>query len=239
MGSDVPDLNRQFPSASEGLRSMLMTETPAHQATITAFRLDRFAVTNAEFKQFTDAHADWRKERIGGDYLHHWDGNGFAERYRQLPVVFITWHAARAYAASLGKRLPTEAEWEFAARGGLHNPKYPWGDEEPSPVRANYRASGIGAPVPVGSYHANPYGLFDLVGNVWQFCMDAWGPYQADPLRQSKEDLLRMAQVKAERRSIRGGSFDADPLNLRVTARDSHRIDHPVAHVGFRCARSV
>jgi formylglycine-generating enzyme required for sulfatase activity len=239
MGSDPESLKRQFPTASRGLQSMLMAETPSHQVTIAPFRLDRFAVTNAEFKRFTHARPEWRKERIGGDYLRHWDANGFGEKYSHLPVVFVTWYAARAYAAWLGKRLPTEAEWEFAARGGFRDSRYPWGNEEPTPIRANYRASAVGEPVPVGSYRANPYGLFDLVGNVWQFCLDPWAEYPAGPVRQSIEDLRRMEQAAAQRRAIRGGSFDADPLNLRVTARDSHQVDHAVAFVGFRCAKSA
>jgi formylglycine-generating enzyme required for sulfatase activity len=152
-------------------------------------------------------------------------------------VVFVSWDAAVACAEWEGKRLPTEAEWEFAARGGLDNPKYPWGDEEPTPSRANYGKSGIHARVQVGSYRPNPYGLFDLAGNVWEFCFDEWNAlYQSDPQHQTDQDIRRMQSATPERRVIRGGSFDASEFNLRVTARDSHRSSNPVAHVGFRCA---
>lgn len=239
MGLDPDLLVKQFPAPSEGLRSMLLAETPAHEASIPPFWMDRFAVTNAEFQKFTRSRPEWRKERVAGDYLRHWHGDDFPRSLSRLPVVFVSWHAAVAYAAWAGKRLPTEAEWEFAARGGLPNPKYPWGDEEPVPARANYRASGIGGPVAVGTYPPNPYGLFDLVGNVWQFCLNPWLAYSDGRVRQSEEDLRRMRLATAERRTIRGGSFDAVPFNLRVTARDSHRADHPVPHVGFRCAKSA
>lgn len=236
-GSDLEKLQHQFPAASKGLKEMLLAETPAHQATIPSFQIDRFAVTNADFLRFTLAQPEWRKDRIGGDYLSHWNGSEFPENHARLPVVFVSWHAALAYATWAGKRLPTEGEWEFAARGGLTDPKYPWGNEEPTPMRANYGAAGIGSPVRVGRYPPNPYGLFDLVGNVWQFCLDPWARYSAEPLRQSEDSVRVMRQARAERRVIRGGSFDASPINLRVTARDSHRADNPVAHVGFRCVK--
>jgi formylglycine-generating enzyme required for sulfatase activity len=238
MGSEMDVLLGQFPTAGKGLKSMLLAETPAHEVTIAPFQMDRFAVTNAEFLRFTRSRLEWRRSRVGGDYLRHWQGDQFPGGFARLPVVFVSWQAAAAYADWAGKRLPTEAEWEFAARGGLTSPKYPWGNEEPTPERANYRLSALHGPVPVGSYPPNPYGLFDLAGNVWQFCLDEWLPYSAGPRRQSKEDLRQMRLASAERRVIRGGSFDGDAFNMRVTARDSHKADHPVGYVGFRCAKS-
>jgi formylglycine-generating enzyme required for sulfatase activity len=92
----------------------------------------------------------------------------------------------------------------------------------------------------VASYPPNRYGLFDMAGNVWEFCLDPWSaPYPSDPYRQTEEDVRRMVTASAERRVIRGGSFDGAPFNLRVTARDSHPADRPGPHVGFRCARSA
>lgn len=238
MGSEMDVLLHQFPSAGKGLKSMLLAETPAHQVTIPPFQMDRFAVTNTDFYRFTRSRPGWRKSRVGGDYLRHWHEDQIPDGFATLPVVFVSWQAAVAYADWAGKRLPTEAEWEFAARGGLADPRYPWGSEEPTPKRANYRLSGFHGPVPVGSYPPNPYGVFDLAGNVWQFCLDEWVPYSGDPRSQSKDDLHRMRMAAAERRVIRGGSFDGDAFNMRVTARDSHKADRPVAYVGFRCAKS-
>lgn len=236
MGSDEKLLLQQFPDAGAGLREMLLAETPAHEVTIPPFWIDRFEVTNARFRDFTRARPEWRRERVGGDYLRRWSGDRPPAAEADFPVVFVSWQAALAYAEWSGKRLPTEAEWEFAARGG-RTAKYMWGDQDPSPHLANYGESGKHRPVRVGSYPPNPYGLFDLAGNVWEFCLDEWqSPYPPGARRQSESDLRRMRDAKAERRVIRGGSYDGTPFNLRVTARDSHRAKNPVGFVGFRCA---
>lgn len=216
MGSSVEDLAKQFPNAGPGLRSMLMAETPAREVTVQPFWMDRQEVTNAQFQKFVRANAKWRKGEVAGDYLRHWVGDAYPAVEGAYPVVFVTWGAASAYAQWAGKRLPAEAEWEFAARGGRTDAIYPWGTAAPSPQLANYGESGHKAPVRVGSYAANPYGLVDLAGNVWEWCADAWS---------GSED----------RRVIRGGSFAGSPVNMRVTARDSHRVDHAVGFVGFRC----
>ena len=238
MGSDERPLLQQFPDAGADLRDMLLAETPAHEVTVPPFWIGRYEVSNARFHNFTRARPEWRKERVGGDYLRHWGGDKPPAGEADFPVVFVSWRAALAYAEWAGKRLPTEAEWEFAARGG-RAARYPWGDQNPNPRLANYGESGKRRPVRVGSYLPNPYGLFDLAGNVWEFCLDEWqSPYPSAARRQSESDLRRMREAKADRRVIRGGSFDGAPFNLRVSARDSHRADNPVGHVGFRCAVS-
>jgi formylglycine-generating enzyme required for sulfatase activity len=239
MGSDKDLLLEQFPQAGPGLRSMLFAETPRHQVTIPPFWIDRHEVTNAQFQRFVSVSPEWKKGRVEGNYLLHWNGDRFPEGQADLPVTFVTWNAALAYAEWSGKRLPTEAEWEFAARGGSAGATYPWGNEEPSPRLANYAAARKQAPVRVGSYPPNGFGLYDLAGNVWEFCLDEWqGGYPSGAVVQSEADLRRMRSSKAERRVIRGGSFAGGAFNLRVTARDSHRAGDPVAHVGFRCALS-
>jgi formylglycine-generating enzyme required for sulfatase activity len=238
MGSDEHSLFQQFPNAGAGLQRMLLAETPASEVTIPPFWMDRNEVTNTQFQSFLRVRSEWQKERVGGDYLRQWSGNQFPAGQADFPVVFVSWQAALSYAEWAGKRLPTEAEWEFAARGGRDAPKYSWGDQDPSPQLANYGESGIHGPVRVGSYRPSPYGLFDLAGNVWEFCLDEWqGRYPSGTRHQSESDVRRMRSAKAERRVIRGGSFDGGPFNMRVTARDSHRADNPVGHVGFRCAR--
>lgn len=240
MGSDAGQLLKLFPDAGAGMREMLRAETPAHDVTIPPFWIGRCEVTNAQFHRFTRARPEWSKERVGGDYLRHWRGGLPPAGEGDFPVVFVTWQAALAYATWEGGRLPTEAEWEFAARGGRATAQYPWGDQDASPALANYGASGLGHPARVGSYPPNPYGLYDLAGNVWEFCLDAWqGTYPSGAQRQTEPALLRAREARAERRVIRGGSFDGGPFNLRVTARDSHPAEHPVAFVGFRCAASA
>ena len=217
---------------------MLLSETPASEVTIAPYWMDRYEVTNTKFQSFIRAKPEWRKARVSGNYLQHWNADQFAEGQADFPVVFVTWPAALAYAEWAGKRLPTEAEWEFAARG-RNALTYPWGDQKPTRSLANYTESGVHAPVRVGSYPPNPYGVFDLGGNVWEFCLDQWGTHPGGARRQSESDVRRMRGVKAERRVIRGGSFDGSAFNMRATARDSHRIDNPVGHVGFRCVRSA
>jgi formylglycine-generating enzyme required for sulfatase activity len=239
MGSDTNTALRQFPHASPGLRAMLEAETPVHQVTIPPFFIDRCEVTNSQFQRFMRARPDWSKGRVDGNYLSSWNGDEFPAGQSEFPVAFVTWQAAVAYADWAGKRLPTEAEWEFAARGGRAEALYPWGNEDPSPRFANYAGSALVGPIRVGSTLPNPYGLFDLAGNVWEFCLDEWQTYPSNAVVQSGDYLLRMRNAKAERRVIRGGSFDGGAFNMRVTARDSHRADNPVRHVGFRCARSV
>ena len=234
---------------------LIQAETPQHTVTIGSFYLDKYEVTNAKFREFILKHPEWRAARIprqfhNGNYLKDWNGNNFPQGKANHPVVNVSWYAAVAFCRSIGRRLPTEAEWEYAARGGLTNKSFPWGDEQVDKTRANFVGSGINTTTPVGSYPANGYGLFDLAGNVWEFTADEWGPYSAQPqtnplggqallmgdrrslvLEQDPEDVTT-------RRVIRGGSFAGAPLNLRVTYRDSHPPDGAREFVGFRCAAS-
>jgi hypothetical protein len=139
------------------------------------------------------------------------------------PVVNVSWEDAVKYCKWLSQqtektyRLPTEAEWEFAASGGVKR-KYPWGNEKPTPERANYDASKIGKTTPVGSYPAGktPEGLFDMAGNVWEWCQDWF-------------------DEKQEYRVLRGGCFDSnDLLNLRGSTRNRYLPPFRSDLVGFR-----
>jgi formylglycine-generating enzyme required for sulfatase activity len=178
-----------------------------------------------------------------GNYLKHWkDAGAFAVKVDH-PVVNVSWYSAVAYCQAEGKRLPTEAEWEYAARGGRDG-LFPWGDAAANAARVNFLGSGVGRTSAVGRYPANGYGLFDMAGNVWEFLADEWGAYpdsssvQKNPVGDgslflSGTDFLR---VKT-RRVIRGGSFGGDPVNLWVEYRDSHPPDGAREFVGFRCAK--
>jgi formylglycine-generating enzyme required for sulfatase activity len=226
---------------------LIQAETPRHPVTINSFYLDKYEVTNVQFQKFVRAHPQWSAAQIpkrfhNGNYLKDWNGDNFPAAKPDHPVVNVSWYAAVAFCQSAGKRLPTEAEWEFAARGGLKNKTFPWGDEPVDKARANYAGSNIKGTSPVGSYPPNGYGLFDMAGNVWEFMADEWGPYsalpQVNPVAGGNLFLDKSFYDVTTRRVIRGGSFGGAPVNLRVTYRDSHPPDGAREFVGFRCARS-
>jgi formylglycine-generating enzyme required for sulfatase activity len=176
------------------------------------------------------------------------------------PVVHVAHEDAAAYAAWAGLALPTEAQWERAARGGLEGTTYTWGDEpeQPDECRAHYwhgdfpwRADpGYGRTAPVGSYPANGFGLSDMAGNVWEWTDDWYAETRfadtapccapRDPRGGTPEDSLdpRQPQFRMPRRVIKGGSFlcaDSYCLRYRPAARRPQMIDTGMSHIGFRC----
>ena len=241
--AQIPSLVKTF---TIDIPQLFQDEVPKHSVTIDDFYLDKYPVTNAEFKKFTEFNPEWRPDRIprtlhNGNYLKHWKEQDALRTKADHPVVNVSWYAAVAYCRWAGKRLPTEAEWEHGARGGL-NALFPWGDQPVDATRANFLGSGIGTTSPVGHYPANRYGLFDMVGNVWQFLADQWKPYPSTPQKNPVAggnlflDGAAFLQVKT-RRVIRGGSFGGAPVNLWVEYRDSHPPDAAREFVGFRCAK--
>ena len=232
-----------------------LNEGPAHTVHVDAFYMDRHEVTNANFKIFILAQPEWAKENIPdalhhGFYLAHWQENNQPPLWKaEHPVTRVTWHAAMAYAQWAGKRLPTEAEWEYAARGGLVGKAYPWGDTI-SPADANYNFS-IGDTREVGKYRPNDYGLYDMAGNVWEWCLDeAADPnfYARSPLRNPlagvtgntlanlHELISNFMDIKTDR-VFRGGSHYSSPETVRVTTRGGNSPRHALGSVGFRCVK--
>jgi sulfatase modifying factor 1 len=200
-------------------------EAPAHQVDLPAFMLDKFEATNADFAAFAEdtgyvtyaetheGSPSWRDEFQAGKENH--------------PVVRVTWDDAAAYCTWAGKRLPTEAEWEKAARGpdGF---LYPWGNEW-DPSQANVKESGIRDTVSVGSYAPNGYGLFDMAGNVWEWTDS---PYVAYP-----GSTYQDPQYNPDLRVTRGGGW----FDTEEQVRSTNRSAAPPAvtandDVGFRCA---
>ena len=228
-------------------------EQPVHTVHLDAFYMDKYEVTNAQFKEFVDANPEWLQDLqdLGINYgdnqhLPDWRGNNYPAGEADYPVNFVSWHAAARYATWAGKRLPTEAEWEYAARGGLAGKKYPWGDAEPTLADANYGYGGDedrqGGPtiVPVGQYAANGYGLYDMAGNVWEWCIDE---YDADFYAVSDNSQNPFSNVIDENwleidRVSRGGSWYDSAWSLRVAQRGKG-APQPDFFTGFRCVRPV
>lgn len=251
MGIDATDIPRfQKIFAIENAK-LFAEELPRHTVNVKDFYIDKHLVTNGDFRRFVAANPKWDRptgppsESAKEDHhLIHWSTPAAANAQGDHPVVNVGWYAAKAFCEWEVKRLPTEAEWEFAARGGL-NALFPWGDEQPDETRANF-GNNIGTTTPVTTYPPNPYGLFDMAGNTWQFLADEWAPYRAKSAEEqnghgSSEDVsLRLATPFPEpRRVIRGGSYAGHPVNLWVEFRDSHAPNNARDYVGFRCAKSA
>ena len=232
-------------------------EQPAHQVTLAAFYLDETEVTN-------EAYA----EAIAAGICHmpypasaKLNGYGTDSRFRnpRQPVSSISWDDARAYCTWRGKRLPTEAEWEKAARGA-DGRRYPWGDAAPDETRARFDAS-VTAEVGTHPAGAGPYGHQDLAGNVWEWVEDVYDPlaYRRagaqrgegstcetalaayDQLRHDKrEGFTGSNPIPTEcERVLRGGAFNYPPGGLRASNRVHHPPRFRLVMSGFRCARDA
>jgi len=222
-------------------------EIPKHVVDVEPFHMDTYEVTNAQFGQFAD--------ETGYQAQGKWEKYAKAHRMNH-PVVNVSWHDANAYCRWAGKRLPTEAEWEYAAKGGSRSKWFPWGDA-PDATQAHYRHQGEsfleGIPKllglrkintkPVGSYGANGYGLFDMIGNVSEWCQNARMPYPGGP----EEDWIykRHGPYKKDAKpvfgkAVRGGSWNSpNPVFIRLTCRNGFEPHTFSYSRGFRCARSV
>ncbi len=222
--SQIPHFEEVF-----GVRvpQLFEDEVPKHTVFLDDFQIDQYLVTNAQFKKFVDANPEWQPGRVSpeldnGNYLKHWNAATTPAAKADHPVVNVNWYAAVAYCRWAGKRLPTEAEWEHAARGG-QNALFPWGVQSVDGTRSNFSGSHV-------------------AGNVWQFLADEWKPYPSTPQNNPVAggnlflDGSAFLSVKT-RRVIRGGSYDGAPVNLWVEYRDSHPPNGSRDFVGFRCAK--
>ncbi len=224
-------------------------EKPVHTVYTDAFYMDKYEVTNAQYKVFIDANPQWRKDRIptkyhDGDYLKHWNGNNYPSGKGNHPVNYVSWYGAMAYAKWAGKRLPTEAEWEKAARGGLVSKKYPWGNDI-DPTKANYDKN-VGNTRFVGWYGANDYGLYDMAGNVLEWCLDRYdenfygtasrqNPIAGGNIKGITGNFLNSTATRV----LRGGSWSVLAQNVRVADRTKGNPTLSYFGLGFRCVRAV
>jgi sulfatase modifying factor 1 len=257
-------------------------ELPVHPVTLSPFRLDATAVTNAAFATFVkDTGHVTDAERWGSSAVFHlaftgdrsdvltsvegaewwlgvrgacWrapEGPGSSVGARaNHPVVHVSWDDAQAYCRWAGTRLPTESEWEYAARGGLEGARFPWGDElRPGrrwPLNIwqgrfptdNTVEDGFLTTAPVKSYRPNGHGLWQMAGNVWEWCADRFSPLAY----QESTRLDPVGPAAGETRVMRGGSYlchESYCYRYRVAARSSNTPDSSSGNLGFRCATSA
>lgn len=191
-----------------------------HSVTLRPYFIDQREITIREFSNFTRATGHPMPSQPSA-----WAANS------NLPVVNVTWGDAAAYAAWSGKRLPTEAEWEFAARGGMANALYPWGDSISS-ANANF-GRPAGTPTVAGTYPPTGRGLFDIAGNVWEWCNDWYTSQLPGPVTNP------VGPATGTYRCARGGSFAGSSLSLQCALRYYYAPGVRYKDLGFRCAVSA
>jgi formylglycine-generating enzyme required for sulfatase activity len=191
------------------------------------FEIDVYEVTNARFADFVEETGYVTDAEKAGDPTP-WTAY-FTDGKEDYPVVKVTWNDATAYCKWAGKRLPTEVEWERAARGD-DGRVYPWGDEWDT-TYLNGKESGLRGPVTVGTFPqgASPYGVMDMAGNVWEWT-DAW--YQGYPQTSFTSNYFGETY-----RVLRGGGWFSDAEQVRTTQRNANSPEAANDDIGFRCAR--
>jgi len=219
-------------------------EQPVHAVTLDAFYIDIYEVTNSRYAACADlgvCDPTTDTTAFESSYSRRiYFGNA---EYADFPVIYASWHEAQQYCEWRGARLPTEAEWEKAARGGLEGTYYPWGDESPicEPGAKNgakfdddelCNDTDTGQ---VGSYSANGYGLYDMAGNVWEWVSDFYEEnyYARSPTHNPSGPENGSSPV------IRGGTWGNNAEHLRVSDRRFHDANSGSLYSGFRCARDV
>lgn len=280
-------------------------EAPIHRVRVEGFWMDKYQVTNADFRKFVRAtgyktsaertpnpkdypgappenlvagslvfhktkgpvdlrHINlWWDWTPGADWQHPDGPRSHIRKLKQHPVVHVTYEDVAAYAEWAGKVLPTEAEWEFAARGGLDGAPFVWGNEHfPDGKSAantwqgefpwqNLEKDGFEGTAPVGSFPANGFGLFDMAGNVWEWTDDWWTqqhtadaekacciPQNPRGGKRAESFDPNQPQFHIPRKVVKGGSHLCAPnycLRYRPSARRPQMIDTSTTHIGFRC----
>jgi eukaryotic-like serine/threonine-protein kinase len=221
-------------------------ELPAHPITLSSYWIDQVEVTNGMYQLCVQTGECRPPREIRSDNREDYFGN---PEFRDYPVVYVAWYDANAYCQWAGRRLPTEAEWERAARGDDKR-NYPWGDEAPNQYNSN-SLNVVGDTTRVGSYTegASPFGALDMAGNVWEWVADRYrlDYYAKSPLENpqgpAEEEVFNFLRV------IRGGSFQEDGIFLRLANRSYLDGPNPKAdskdeayygkssnRIGFRCA---
>lgn len=200
-------------------------EGPTHVVSVKSFWIDKYPVTNAQYARFVRA--------TGYRAPAYWKHGEYPEGEEGLPVTGVSWYDAKAYADWVGKRVPTEAEWEKAARG-VDGRRYPWGDKFETDHCNWFESSSGGDLTPVGSFPLgiSPFGVHDMAGNVWEWVEDWYQPYPGN--------LYQSEQFGQKCKVMRGGAARiANESRLRCACRLYSEPEERYSNVGFRCARSA
>jgi formylglycine-generating enzyme required for sulfatase activity len=248
MGSSEAEIDAAFQQckqdrgAGECSRERFEDEAPPHAVTLDSFWVDKTEVTNTQFAAFLNERGNQKEG--GATWMDLNDETSLIENaggayrpksgYDSHPVIEVSWYGAAAYCEWVGGRLPTEAEWEYAARG-QQGDTYPWGDDAPTCDLAQFEACS-GTTLPVGSFPnaASRGGVQDMAGNVWEWVDDWYDGYasttaQTDPTGRETGD----------KRVLRGGSWDWYAYNVRSANRFSSQPERTHHDVGFRCVSAA
>lgn len=206
-----------------GMRPLaLRDDRPIHAVELDAYYLDAHELSQAEYAKFVTA--------TNRTPPYHWLDGDVPEGKENYAVHNVDWDDANSYCEWAGKRLPTEAEWERAARGGLDGKDYPWGDESPNKKARFNTPEGPG---PVGKFKQNEFGLYDIVGGVTEWCSDWFerAYYETSPAENPQGAGSGMYK------SVRGGSWSSGPRRITVFFRNWVRPNQKSPNIGFRCAK--
>lgn len=206
-------------------------EFPVHQVSLHSFYMDKFEVTNDLYKDCVQVSACQSPQYFNSATRSSYYGN---PQFGKYPVIFVNWTMAKIYCEWRGARLPTEAEWEYAARG-TDGRMYPWGQEIDA-TYANYMANDTSA---VGSYEKgkSPFGLYDMSGNVWEWVLD-W--FQPDYYSKLSDNISNpQGPLIGSEHVLRGGSWGDNVWDLRASFRYGNPPDYQLGNFGFRCAKDA
>ena len=258
--------NREFERFVEETGHVTLAEKPVNAADYPGAKPELLGPSSVMFKRPTRPvdlgdHYDWWVYVRGADWRHPRGPASSIKGLEDHPVVHVAFEDAEAYARWAGKELPTEAEWEFAARGGLDGADYAWGDEfTPGGTHMantwqgefpwqNRAEDGFDGTAPVASFPPNGYGLYDVAGNVWEWTTDWYQDHgeidspcctMENPRGARREDSFdpRQPKIKIPRKVMKGGSYLCAPnycRRYRPAARMAQPVDTSTCHLGFRC----
>lgn len=219
-----------------GAENSAPDESPRHAVALSGFSIDKYEVTNARYDSCVSRGACTPAHYRDGACVM-WTGTDFRKvlvpdqvHGAQYPVVCVTWFQAQQYCRSAGKKLPTEAQWEYAALAS-RDVDYAWGNERPNAAHCTMPTES--KPKPAGSFEPNPWGLYDMTGNVWEWVQDHYQPdyYSASDTADPH------GPDAGQYRVIRGGGWYSGATQLRIKNRHWFEPNFGEVSIGFRCVK--